>query len=52
MAYDLFSEDYEVWDNRPGGTIVEIVINRGTTYYLVEFDHSPGKRYKFLAPDA
>lgn len=47
--FSLFEDDYEVWDNRPGGKIVDRLTENGVQYVMVEFEHSPGKQYKFLA---
>lgn len=40
--------DYEVWDSRPGGTVVDKYVADGVTYLVVEFKSSPGQRYTFL----
>lgn len=41
---------YAVWDNAPGGTVVERwTDNDGQGYVLVEFEKSPGALYVYFA---
>lgn len=42
---------WEVWDNQPGGTIVERYTDPLTEveYVYVEFDNSPGVYYVYYA---
>lgn len=40
--------DYEVWDDQPGGTIVDEWQEDGVTYVHVEFKNSPGELYTYI----
>jgi len=39
----------EVWDNRPGGTVVDRYSKDGVEFVSVEFEKSPGTIYTFYA---
>lgn len=41
-------DEYEVWDNQPGGHVVERWQEDGVKYVGVEFKHSPGFLYTYL----
>lgn len=51
MLKPIQAQAYAVWDNSPGGTVVEKYIDPLTEveYVLVEFDNSPGKYYVYYA---
>jgi len=51
-AFAPLNQQYRTWDNAPGGTVVERFKDAfsGVEYVLVEFEKSPGVRYKYLAP--
>jgi hypothetical protein len=42
---------HEVWDNQTGGTVVRRYQEDGVKYVDVEFSHSPGKIYTYLAKE-
>lgn len=45
----LFGAEYQVWENEPGGTVIDRYTFDGVDYVVVEFKHSPGRRYVYLA---
>jgi hypothetical protein len=45
----LFGQEYAVWDNQPGGTVVDRYTDDGVRYVVVEFENSPGRRYVYRA---
>ncbi len=47
----FFGVPYAVWDNQPGGTIVDRQTYEGVEYLVVEFKNSPGKRYIYRAKE-
>lgn len=47
----LDPNDYEVWDNEPGGTVVNRFTEDGVQYVEVEFKNSPGQTYLYLAKE-
>lgn len=51
MFKPLQARAWEVWDNQPGGRIVERYTDPLTEveYVLVEFEKSPGKYYVYYA---
>lgn len=46
----LFQNNFERWDDKPGGTVVNSYTLDGEEFVEVEFKHTPGKRYIYLAP--
>jgi hypothetical protein len=46
----LFGQDYAVWDNQPGGEIVDRYTLDGENFVVVEFKNSPGYKYVYKAP--
>lgn len=42
------STDYGVWDDRPGGSIVDRYERNNVKYVVVVFEKSPDKRYIFI----
>ena len=44
-----FDRRYKVWDNQPGGHIVERWQEDGVEYVGVEFEGSPGQIYTYRA---
>ena len=40
---------YRVWDNEPGGRVIKRYQEDGVKYVVVEFKHSPGEEYTYLA---
>lgn len=40
--------DLKVWDNQPGGKVVDRYQENGIKYVWVEFENSPGERYLYL----
>jgi hypothetical protein len=45
----LFGQDYQVWNDEPGGTVVDRYEFDGQQYVVVEFKNSPGVKYVYLA---
>jgi hypothetical protein len=45
---DFLQPALEVWDDRPGGTVVDRYTDNGVKYVVVEFKRD-GSRYTFLA---
>jgi hypothetical protein len=41
-------QSLKVWNDEPGGTVVERFADKGTKYVLVEFENSPGIFYTYL----
>lgn len=48
---DGLDPEFEVWDNQPGGRVVERWQEDGVKYVGVEFKHSPGVIYTYLAKE-
>lgn len=48
LDYIFNDDNYEVWDDQPGGKIVKRWQEDGVKYVGVEFENSPGVIYTYL----